>query len=97
MFNVFHTYSRVYYNTIAGIEMLNDNRNTYPYFTTTNFYWFPSDDSIILISYISFTSSVALSVLKLIYDINLKFQVANHISSSFQEIINLMIVIFITF
>ena len=73
MFNVYNTYAGVNFNIIAGLEMLNDNSFLVPYFTSTNFFWFKSDDFFILIGYIVFTTIVALSLLKLIYDINLKF------------------------
>lgn len=97
MFNVYNTYANSHFNIITGLEMLNDNSFIVPYFTITNFFWFKSEDILILILYIIFTTSVALSVLKLIYDINLKFQIAIHITCFFHEIINLLIVVFITF
>lgn len=97
MFNVFNTYVEESFNVIAGLEILNDNTYIMPYFTTSNFFWFKENDYLIMVAYIIFATSVALSVVKLIYDINLKFQIAIHISCLFYEIVNLMLVAFVVF
>lgn len=97
MFNVFNTYSKTYTNVIFGLEMLNDQSFISQYFTSTNFFWFKSDDNMMLSIYIIFTTSVTLSILKLIYDINLKFQIAVHLCCLVNEIINLIIIILLTF
>lgn len=97
MFNVYNTYVGESFNVIAGLEILNDNSYLIPYFTTNNFFWFKENDHLIMIGYILFAVSVALSVVKLTYDINLKFQIAIHVSNLFYEIVNLMVVVFVIF
>ena len=97
MFNVYNTYVGEYFNVIAGLEVLKDNSYIIPYFTTTYFFWFKDGDYLILVGYFIFTISVALSVIKLIYDINLKFQITIHISCLVYEIMNLMVVVFVIF
>ncbi len=97
MFNVHNTYVGENFNIIAGLEILNDNTFVIPYFTANSFFWFKENDHLILIGYILFAVSVALSVVKLIYDINLKFQIAIHVSNLFYEIVNLMVVVFVIF
>lgn len=97
MFNLYNTYIGEYFNIIAGAEILNDDSYLIPYFTTTSFFWFKNEDYLIMIGYLIFTISVCLSVLKLIYDINLKFQIAIHIPCLFYEIVNIMVVVFVVF
>lgn len=97
MFNVYDTYVDESFNVIAGLEILNDNSYSVPYFTTNNFFWFKETDYLIMVCYIIFTTSVALGVLKLIYDINLKFKMSIHIPCLFYEIVNLVLVAFVIF
>jgi len=97
MFNVYNTYIGESYNVIAGFETLSNDYYLMPYFTTENFFWYKQDDHLILVGYFIFATSVALSVVKLIYDINLKFQIAIHVSCLLYEIVNLMVVIFVIF
>lgn len=97
MFNVYNTYVGESFNIIVGLEILNDNSYLVPYFTTNNFFWFKEDDYLILVGYLVFAMSVALSIIKLIYDINLNFQIAKHISCLFYELVNLILVVFVIF
>lgn len=96
MLNVHNTYAGIKSNIILGLEMLNDKSFIKPYFTSTNLIKHNDDDYLLLIGYVFFCVSVGIGMLKLIYDINVKFQVVVHISCLLYEIINLMIVIFLT-
>ena len=76
--------------------MLQDWSFIKPYFASTSFFKADESDILLFIVYILFCVCVTVSILKLIYDINLKFQVAIHILSMINEIINLAIMVFLT-
>jgi len=76
--------------------MLQDWTYIVPYFATTPIYKINADDYILFIGYIFFTAVVALSIMKLIYDMNLKFQIVVHILSFLFELINLALIVFLT-
>lgn len=96
MYNVYAVYSKTYLHMMSGIEMLQYFSMNNHILTTTIFFKFDENDSFLFLIYIVFSCSVMVSILKLIYEVNLKFQVVIHIISLLHEAINLSIIIFIT-
>jgi hypothetical protein len=56
----------------------------------------PSNDLVILMIYVIFSTSVFLSLLKLIYEMNLKVNLAVQISTLFNDLVNLAVIVFVT-
>ena len=94
IFNVYNTVSKTTTNVITGIEIYNKNF-IYPYFTSTNLNVIRSDNYIFFISFIVFLTNVCLSLMKLIYHINYKFQIVAHLCALLHEVINLLLIFFL--
>lgn len=95
IFNVFNTVSKTMTNVLMGLEIYNENI-IFPYFTSTHINVIRHDNYLVFIAYIIFTTNVCISILKLIYDFNVKFQIVPHLSLLVHEIINLLLIFFIT-
>ncbi len=76
--------------------MLQDWTYIVPYFAATPFLVIEGNDLFLFIGYIFFSLVVVLSTLKVIYDINLKFQIVVHTLSLLHEFINIALTIFLT-
>lgn len=94
--NVHCTYTNQNLNIIAGLEMLQDWSFISPYFASTPFVITEGNDSLLFLGYILYNIVVVISFCKLIYDINLKFQIVVHTLSFMHELINLAFMLFLT-
>ena len=66
------------------------------YFTATIFSPFADGDLFLLLTYITFAFSVILTLLKLIYEMNLKLNIVVHLLSLLHELVNIGLIVFIT-
>lgn len=76
--------------------MLQDWTFISPYFSPTPFLVLDGNDSLLLLGYVFYIIVVIISLFKLIYDINLKFQIVVHTLTFLHELINLALMLFIT-
>jgi hypothetical protein len=74
--------------------MLEDWTKTQSFFSCSGFFELDKSDLITYIGFIFYTIAIIVRILKLIYDINLKFQAVVHIISSINECINFTVSIF---
>lgn len=95
-YNVYSTYSNTYINILAGVEMLQYFKYTNTVFVSTVFDRFDEADALQFVVYIMFLCCVMVSLLKLIYEMNLQFNVFTHLVTLLHEFINLAIVVLIT-
>jgi predicted transcriptional regulator len=66
-------------------------------FSSSNFSTYHDQQYFTLFMFIIYSSGVCINILKLIYEMNLKFQIAVHILSMLHETINLAVIIFLAF
>jgi len=76
--------------------MLQDWTYISPYFAPTPFLVIDGNDFFLFFGYILYIIVVVISFCKLIYDINLKFQIVVHTLSFLRELINLVFMLLLT-
>jgi hypothetical protein len=74
--------------------MLEDWTKIKSFFSCSGFFKLDNSNLITFIGFIFYTIAIIVRILKLIYDINLKFQAVVHIISLLNECINLTVSIF---
>ena len=79
-----------------GIEMIEYFQLISHYFTATILSPFADGDLLILLTYITFAFSVILTLLKLIYEMNLKLNIVVHLLSLLHELVNIGLIVFMT-
>jgi hypothetical protein len=97
MFNVYSIYTYNYVNVIAGTEMLQFFSYTNSIFTSAEFNKFDEQNVFLLVIYGIFMGIIVLSILKLIYEMNLKVIIFVHSCQLIHELINLSIIIIFAF
>lgn len=93
-FFVYSPLTNNYLSVICGIEMLEYFKFTNNMFTTNIFSRFDEKDYFNFTIYIVFVISVIVNLLKVIYEMNLEFQIFVHLVSILHHTINLSIIIF---
>ena len=97
MFNLYFPISNNYATVIAGLEIINNFSFPFPIFNSSIIKKITFDDYFFLIIYIFFIITVALNLIKLIYEINVKFILSVHLFTIGNEIMNLLLIFFISF
>ena len=97
IFNLYFPISNNYGTVIAGLEIINNFSFPFPIFNSSILRKKTFEDIFFLLVYITFIITVALSIIKLIYEINVKFILSVHLFTLLNEIINLLLIIFISF
>ena len=92
----FPTY-KAYGLVLVGVEMANYFTFPYPIFASTIYKQFKVHNAYFLISYIIFCICVAFNFIKLLYEINVKFSFVAHTFNFINEVINLLLIIFVSF
>jgi hypothetical protein len=93
MMNVYSSYTDTYLYIVTGIEMIQFFKFTNPIFTSSIFYRFYEEDFVMLIMFIIFCICVLMNIMKLIYEMNLKLQIAVLLLSLVHETINIALII----
>jgi hypothetical protein len=96
IFNLYLPYTDSYLNLILGIEMLQYFESLKFQFMTSPVIFISPDNLVVLIIYVMFCASVFLSLIKLIYEMNLKINLAVQLMTILGDLINLGIIIFLT-
>jgi len=97
MFNLYLPISNNYATVIVGLEIINKFSFPFPIFNSSIIKKKTFEDYFFLIIYILFIITVALNLIKLIYEINVKFILSVHLFTLGNEILNLLLIIFISF
>lgn len=95
--NVYFPVSNVYGLVLAGIEMANYFTFPYQIFTSTIYSEFKVHNAYFLTSYVIFCVAVALNIIKLLYELNVKFSCITHSFILVNECLNLLLIIFVGF
>ena len=95
IFNLYFPQNDNYATILAGIEMVNQFSFPYKIFNSSILKKQDFGYVYLLIPYILFSISVALNVIKLLYEMNVKFIFSVHLLSFFHEIINLVLIAFV--
>lgn len=90
-------YAENFVNVIIGIEMLEYFSHRNHIFNSSIFSVFHDLDYFSFVIFVIFIACTVINILKLIYEMNLKFLIATHLSQIFHETINLVLIVFITF
>lgn len=97
LFNVYFPISKTYNYVLAGIEMVNYFTFPHPIFSPTIYIHFNTRDAFFVAIFIFFCISVALNAVKFIYEVNVKFMLAIHLLTFTNEVINIILIVFISF
>ena len=95
--NVYFPVSNVYGLVLAGIEMANFFTFPYQIFTSTIYSEFKVHNAYFLTAYIIFCVTVALNIIKVLYELNVKFSCITHSFILVNECLNLLLIIFVSF
>jgi hypothetical protein len=94
--NLYSPYTNMLINVVFGLEML-QYFDMIKYQFIVNFIIIsPPGDLVLLLVYVLFSTSVFLSIIKLIYEMNLKMNIAIQLLTLFGDLVNVAIIIFIT-
>jgi hypothetical protein len=94
--NLYLPYTGTYLNVLFGIEMLQYYDMIKYQFITNHIVIAAPDDLVILLIYVLFSTSVFLSIIKLIYEMNLKMNITIQLLTLFGDLVNVAIIIFVT-
>ncbi len=94
--NIFNPHSNTYMNIVSGIEMIEYFKHINHSFLSNIFMSFDDNDLLIIMTYILFALSSVVTLLKLIYEMNLKLNLIVHICSLGHELVNIAIILLIT-
>ena len=94
LINVYFPLSENYGFVIAGIEMVNYFTFPYQIFSSTVFNLYNIKDSTFLVSFIIFTISVALNIIKFFLEVNIQCDIITHSFTFINEFINILLIIF---
>ena len=86
-----------YVNVIAGVEMLNYFTHPFPIFSETVYSNYNPNDAFFITVFVFYSTAVILTIIKLLYEANVKFFFSIHIFCFFNEILNLLLLIFTCF
>ena len=86
-----------YVNVIAGVEMLNYFMHPFPIFSATVYSNYNPNDAYFITIFAFYSTSVILTIIKHLYEANMKFIFSLHIFCFFNEILNLLLLIFTCF
>lgn len=86
-----------YLSIVAGMEMVHNFAYVSPLVSITVYSNYNPNDSLFLSVFILFCISVSLTSIKLLYEANIKFILSVHVFSLFNEALNILLIIFISF
>jgi len=96
LFNLYFPQNENYATVIAGVEVINQFSFPYKIFNSSVLKKQDFHDIYFLVVYILFSIAVALNIIKLFYEMNVKFIFSVHLLTFCHEVINLVLIVFIS-
>lgn len=95
--NLFIPSNGNYVNVIAGVEMLNYFVHPFPIFSATVYSNYNPNDAFFITIFVFYSTAVILNIIKLLYEANVKLIISVHLFAFFNEVLNLLLLIFTCF
>ena len=86
-----------YAHVVLGIEMLNYFTNVVPLFTVNVYSRLTSDDTVFLVFFVFFSVSSILNAVKFLYESNIKCICSVHTFMFYNELLNILLIVFTAF